>query len=252
MKGKSIVSANTEKFISAHPDPKVKESWEKVVEDGVIISKDEDAANRPKFVGGIQACYESSITELLASHHLYGAVCVIHTKLPPTPLRTDGVVLAEGLICSEIADDPQRLQTVLVRPDILRSFLAAGGRLVAAYPENSSYEDIPGIGIYNALLEIYPNNLINHPIQELPDQYSGATCLTQDENNDLTLFSIAATQATSPGNEMGVWFGPLVDNPRFTFINEFLIGQGIDLMGELASSAEYLKSIMGEHSEILS
>ena len=43
-----------------------------------------------------------------------------------------------------------------------------------------------------------------------------------------------------------------LDNPRFTFINEFLIGQGIDLMGELASSAEYLKSIMGEHSEILS
>ncbi len=246
MEGKSIVIANIEKFISAHPDPKVKESWEKVVEDGVIISKDEDAANRPKFVGGIQACYESSITELLTSHNLSGAVCIIHTMLPPTPLRTDGVALVKELVCSEIADDPQRLQTVLIRQNILRSFLEAGGRLVAAYPENALYEDIPGIAIYNALLENYPNNLVNRPIRDLPGEYSGATCLTQDNNNDLTLFSIAATQASSPGNEMSIWFGPLADNQRFNFINKFLSEQGINLIEELSSSVEYLNSIMGE------
>ncbi len=240
MEGKSTISAIMEKFISDHNNPKVKEAWEEMAKNGAILSKDEDAANRPKFVGGIQASYEISVTELLESKELLGAVCVIHTKLPPTPLRTDGIALAEGLVCLEIAADPQRLDTVLVRPNILRSFLEAGGRLVAAYPKNASYDEIPGVAIYNALLEKYPNNLIDHPIKDLPDEYSGATCLTKDKNhqNNVTLFSIKATQASSPGNEMGIWFGHLADSSRFHLIDDFLKEQGIDIMGELYLSIE--------------
>jgi hypothetical protein len=241
MKDKSTVSATMEKFISAHNDPKVKEAWEEVIKNGAILSQDEDAANRPKFVGGIQASYEISVTELLQSEELLGAVCVIHTKLPPTPLRTDGIALAEGLVCPEIVADLQRLETVLVRPNILRSFLEAGGRLVAAYPENAAYDEIPGIEVYKGLLERYPNNLIDHPIKDLPDEYSGATCLTKDKNhqNNIALFSIKATQASSPGNEMGVWFGHIEDSSRFHLVDDFLKEQGIDIMGELSLSTEY-------------
>ncbi len=207
MQYKSIISleALMENCVSVHPDIQVKEAWRKVAIDGELISKDEDAANRPTFVGGIQACYESSMTELLKSHSDSGTVCVIHTRLPPTPLRTDGVALApQGLVSLEIAAHPQRLSTVLIRPNILRSFLETGGRVIAAYPKNASYDEIPGIGIYNALLEKYPDNLVDHPIKDLPDEYSGATCLTKGKNHKIALFSIAATQASSPGNEMGV------------------------------------------------
>jgi hypothetical protein len=190
---------------------------------------------------------------LLKDNSLEAAVCVIHTKLPPTPLRTDGIILAEGLISPEVAADPLRLETVTKRPNILRTFLENGGRLVAAYPESSLDGELPGIGTYQSLLEGYPDNLIDHPIaiEELSSEYSGATCLIQDEDG-VTLFSIAATQASSPGNQMGVWFGPLALDAveaveaRYEFVNSFLDAQGLSLEEQLCNSRECLAEAMGK------
>lgn len=223
-------------------NPEAKVVWRQVIDNrGKFVVKDEDAANRPKFVGGIQACFESSVNQLLKDNLLEAAVCVIHTKLPPTPLRTDGIVLAEGLISPEVAADPLRLETVTKRPNILRTFLENGGRLLAAYPESSLEGELPGIGIYQSLLEKYPDNLIDYPIaiEELSNEYSGATCLIQDEDG-VTLFSIAATQASSPGNQMGVWFGHLeleAVEERYVFVDSFLGAQGLSLKDELCSLA---------------
>ncbi len=220
-------------MVDATIDSEKKELWDTIKAQGgeVIISADAD--NRPKFVG-LQALIEANIASAIAQNKITAAVGVIHTKLPATPLRSDGVI-AEGLVTPEIMQDPARLETVLKRPNIIRNFLSAGGRLIAAYPKSSLQQEIAGFEMYRSLLDQY-KNLIDFPLDELEDRYSGATYIIEEKSGKITCFSIMATQANNPGAQMGMWFGSLEQEKvkaRFDQIDNFLKDQKLDLISEL-------------------
>jgi hypothetical protein len=216
-------------------DQKIKELWNGIeAQNGEVISSASDADNRPKFVG-LQAIIEANIATAIAQSKITAAVGVIHTKLPATPLRSDGTI-TENLIASEIMQDPARLATVLERSNIIRNFLAAGGRLIAAYPKSSLTEQIPGFEIFQSLLAQYGSNLVNFPLDEFLDEYTGATYLIEEGSGKIICFSIMATQANNPGGQMGIWFGSFEQEKvkaRFDKIDEFLKKQNLDLMAEL-------------------
>ena len=236
-----VLITNSFRFVT---DQLCEELWNDVQnQSGTVVISNDDAVNRPKFVG-LQAFIEANLATALKQDKITAAVGVIHTKLPPTPLRTDGII-TEGLVAEEIMQDKNRLETVLKRPNIIRSFLNAGGRLVAVYPEASLQEQIPGIEIFNNLLPSY-KNLVNFPITKFSDEYTGATYLMKEKNGEISCFSIKATQASSPDikGEMGLWFGSLSQakiQDRFNFINEFLQSQNLDIMAELGRSEENMK-----------
>jgi hypothetical protein len=220
-------------------DQAIKELWSNIGrQEGEVVMVGNDADNRPKFVG-LQALIEANIAAAKAQNKITAVVGVIHTKFPATPLRSDGTI-AENLVAPEIMQDPQRLATVLKRPDIIRNFLAVGGRLIAAYPRSSLQEPIPGFETFQSLLRRH-RNLIDFPLNEFSDEYTGATYLIEENSGEITCFLIKATQANSPSNsEMGIWFGPYKAKvrDRVDKINNFLIRQGLDLFSELDKSKQ--------------
>jgi hypothetical protein len=213
---------------------------------GSVVIEGNDAVNRPKFVG-LQAIIESNLVTALKQNKIIAAVGIIHTKLPATPLRTEGTI-TEGLVSPEIMRDKKRLDTVLTRPNIIRNFLAAGGRIVSAYPSASLKENVPGIQIFDSLQQLYKNNLVNYPMKDFSDEYTGATYLIKEKNGKITCFSIMATQANNPISpaKMGIWFGELnlpKVSARFKFIDSFLSSQGMNIKDELVKSEDHIKQM---------
>jgi hypothetical protein len=164
---------------------------------------------------------------LLKEGKLKSVVGVIHTPLPATPCRTDGEI-TEGLVHSDVANDPARLETVIKRPNILRDFLANGGHLISMYSRpdlhaaqvracannQSGVKVTPeSMNVFEALKAQYPKNLTDRPTQisSFKDEHSGATYIATDPEGNKFGFSIRAYQAHTPGDgkAWGLWAGDL-------------------------------------------
>lgn len=174
----------------------VKEFWKDLQKNHYVenIGKDQDF--RHKYVG-LQGVIEAT----LANSDL-DVIGVIHTALPPTPLRTEGDVIPEGLITPDIQNDPERLKTVLNRVNILPTYLAAGKKLYACYPTLSQDSKVPGMEIYLKKVALFAGALIDKPFSgELPKELSGATYIIQDKEGKKYYFGLLARQASSPDDK---------------------------------------------------
>jgi hypothetical protein len=124
------------------------------------------------------------------------------------------------------------VETVLTRSNILRDYLKAGGTLICATAENNT--NVPGMEFFNALQKQYPKTLLSpnlKGINTLEHLHSGATYRIAMEN-EITIFSLNASQATSPSNSWGMWCGSLEKKPvkdRFDFIINFLNQHGVTM-----------------------
>jgi hypothetical protein len=173
----------------------LKEFWGQLKTTHLVENKGKDQEFRHKYVG-LQGVVEATLAD-----SKFDVVGVIHTALPPTPLRTQGQVMAEGLITKDIANDPLRLKTVLDRVNILRTYLDKGKKLFACYPQPQGDVSIPGIDVYRQEISHY-SNLIDMPfIGELPKELSGATYIIKDGNGHTYCFGILARQASAPDDD---------------------------------------------------
>lgn len=213
----------------------VQDLWKTVTKTGGVTTIGNDETNRPRFVN-LQACIEASLASLLKDKKIAAVVGVIHTPLPATPLRTAGEI-TPGLIAKEVQNDPKRLETVMKRPNIIRDFLANGGKLLVVYPKAALATPIPGLDIYESLRQLH-KTILDKPVETFAPEMTGATYLIKDNKGKVYCFSIKAYQASAPQAQMewGLWFGPL-DNPkvqeRFKAVNDYLLSQGINIQGEL-------------------
>lgn len=135
---------------------------------------------------------------------------MIHTPTPATPLCTEGEISPQ--LVHESMSDPSRLYTVIKRPDIIRSYLASGGVLIAAYPESGRDKRTPEqLTIFESLKETYPKNLIDIPLQcdQMEGEMVGATYFFKTEEGEWMVFAIMACQANAPedGRTWGMWLG---------------------------------------------
>jgi hypothetical protein len=180
---------------------------------GFVVESGTDQALRPVFVS-TQRNVEKAMIQALIENAAASVVCVIHTKLPPTPLRTEPSQPVEPpLVDQAIAADPVRLQTVTDRAVVLRELLNAGATLVATYPQTALASEIPGLDIYKRLLATYPN-LVDRPLADsIPDALSGASCIVKLVTGDEVFFSIRAFQANQPSDtSFGLWLGDRATN----------------------------------------
>lgn len=204
--------------------------WNNILENkGNIQISGDDAQNRSRFIN-LQGVIESTISSLCIDQKIT-AFGVIHTQLPPTPLRTNDQNTRD-IVAEEIYSDQKRLDTVLTRANILRDYIRCGGVLVCATPR---YEDnIEGIDIFNKLKENYKNNLYAQELKHcttLEHDKSGATYFIK-EGEELFIFSIKASQANSPSNSWAMWFGDVTQEQikgRLNDITLFLKDNEVDI-----------------------
>jgi hypothetical protein len=204
-------------FVNAADD--IKKFWEDLQKNRSVknIGKDQDF--RHLYVG-LQGVIEAT----LANSNL-DVIGVIHTALPPTPLRTEGKVITEGLITPEIQNDPERLKTVLNRVNILPTYLAAGKKLYACYPKLSQDTKVPGMDIYLKKLALFAGVLIDKPFSgNLPAELSGATYIIQDKTGKKYYFGLLARQASAP-DDNATWmmiYGPESDETVKDHVNKVM------------------------------
>lgn len=165
-----------------------------------------------------QGCIEHMLACMQAIGEIKNLVGAIHTPNPATPLCALPEGSVSDLLDASIRDDARKLYTVRSRTQIVREFLAKGGKLYIAYPQG---------GLEKRTLEqqtIYKNELKTHPetlfdcvlnTPAIDADLIGATYLFQDKEGHSYAFSIKARQANDihSQSEWGLWFGPL-ENPK--------------------------------------
>lgn len=213
-------------------------AWDAISAEGTYAASGADSIYRPVFVN-LQAIIEQNIANALQSGKILGAVGVIHTPTPATPLRADDINIQKGLVTEAIANDPNRLKTVEKRPAIIRKFLNEGGLLIAAYPESALEKDIVGIDNFNNIAAQY-DNLLDRPVQSFPADKTGATYVVAEADGSLTAFSLQAYQSNQPATERswGMWFGDIKQEKiadRINDIEDYLKSENIDLEKEIAN-----------------
>lgn len=199
MEGKALENLHsqiTKNLDLVNASAEVKEFWKDLQKKHSVKNTGKDQDFRHLYVG-LQGVVEAT----LANSDL-NVIGVIHTALPPTPLRTEGEAIAEGLITPEIQNDPKRLKTVLNRANILPTYLATGKKLYACYPKLSSDAKVPGIEIYLKKLALFEGALIDKPFSgDLPPELSGATYIIQDKTGKKYYFGLLARQASAPDDK---------------------------------------------------
>jgi hypothetical protein len=225
------------------------ERWRQILAQNESTFSGDDSVCRPIFVN-LQAYIEEIFAELLEEGKIKTAVGIIHTPQPATPLCTGGQI-TPGLVTDAISQDPERLATVLKRPNIVRKFLGAGGTLVTAYPEvGRSQRSAEQLAIFDGLKAQYPQHLLDKPlaIDALPRGVSGATYIVEDQQGNKSMFSIMAEQANvqQPSADWGIWFGS-INKPKikerlsalepFLSQHELILGCMIGIFDEGASTS---------------
>lgn len=188
-------------------------------EEGHVVARGQDAALRPVFVS-LQGVVENLLSVWLLQRRFYRVVGAIHTPMPPTPLCTEGGITRE-LVDPSIVEDSKRLYTIVSRAQvvvlcmaeglvfdtiisrarIVREYLSNGGVLLVAYPRvglgNRSAEQQV---TYCSELHRHPDNLIDAPLDKLPEDMVGATYFAKTASGEVLIFSIKALQANAPDN----------------------------------------------------
>lgn len=184
---------------------------------------------RVKFVG-LQGVIEHVLACSQALGETQRLVGVITTPAPATPLcarpQEDPSV---GLLDASIAEDVQKQLTVRSRAQIVREYLHNGGRLYITYQKGGLSLRTPGqLEIYSEVLEQFPE-LFDWELNtdEIPYDQIGATYFFTDTAGVCYAFSIKATQAREPRENVlwGIWFGeashPVIEQ-RLKDVTEFL------------------------------
>ena len=222
--------------------PEAMPTWEALCANKYVAEDGADKAWRPVFVT-IQGAVERALTNMLYEQTISQAICTIHTKMPPTPLRAKlDLPLGEPLVAAEIAADPARLQTVTDRAVILREFLAAGGEIVATFPQSAlkaCSAPAPSCGLENfhELAAGSPNLHVNPIESGIANNLSGATCLFREAGGQAWLFSIRAFQADSPAEvaTFALWLdtypGAIAD-ARYAEVADYFAGHGLNNMAK--------------------
>lgn len=194
----------------AQADASVKPHWDLLKENNYIEHAEPDVEYRTRYVD-LQGIIESA----LADEKNINVTAIIHTALPPTPLRAADGEITPGLLSPEVAADPKLIATVTKRCNILRRFLANNKNLYAVYPISalSAAIPVPGIGIFNDLCSNF-KNLMNTPFEGgfAKNDLTGATYFIQmPEENEYTIFSTMALQANDaqPEAKWAMWYGLL-------------------------------------------
>jgi hypothetical protein len=145
----------------AQADLSVKPHWDLLKQNNYIEHVGPDAEYRVRYVD-LQGIIESA----LADEKNINVMAIIHTALPPTPLRALEGEITPGLLSPEVAADPKLIATVIKRCNILRRFLANNKSLYAVYPISalSGPIPVPGIDIFNDLCTNF-KNLVNTPFE---------------------------------------------------------------------------------------
>ena len=181
--------------VDAQADPALKSFWSQLENKGCVEHTGKDSEFRPLYVK------TQEIVEFILAHEKdLKVVAVIHTALPPTPLRTEPEKeLATDLVALEIAKDKKRASTITSRAITLRRFLQnTNNILYACYPEDSLKSEIPGLSIYQDLVGKF-STLKNTPFKgALSAECSGATYAITDSKGNTQYFGILAKQANAP------------------------------------------------------
>lgn len=184
-------------------------------EKGVVIEQGNDEL-RVKFVG-IQGLLEHVLACSQAMGEISHLVGVIHTPCPAKPLCTQPKENpSKNLLDDIITHDGERLVTLHSRSQIVREYLAKGGKLYVVYPrEGLQRRSEEQLAVYNDLLQQYPNHLIDWDltIPEMHPDMSGATYFFHGPSGAIYTFSIKAKQANQPcdSSEWGLWIGSLTN-----------------------------------------
>lgn len=196
--------------------PKLVQTWNALVENGVLEISGVDKEIRPLFVG-LQAIIEhvlaSQMPEKVTSFDGF-----IHTPMPATPLCSKRAPISDSLAKASIQNDPSRLATVHARTHTIRSILENNGKLIIAYPESGySKRSEKEQAIYREELMKYGDQLSDMPLNcsSIPEELIGATYSFKDNLKEETfVFAIKITQANDPkdAGHFAIWFGPLKEN----------------------------------------
>ncbi len=206
--------AETEKTDSI--SPKVKELIAGLMEQGEIVETGSDDL-RIHYVPA-QGCIEHMLACMLAMGEIEGLAGAIHTPNPATPLCAKPEGSVSDLLDASIRGDAQKLYTVRSRTQIVRDFLAQGGRLHIVYPQGGfEKRTLEQQKIYREELAAHPETLSDCVLNTtaITPDLIGATYLFRDKEGRPYAFSIKARQANDIQNqaEWGLWFGSL-DDPK--------------------------------------
>lgn len=224
----SIPGIQNEEFYSLRED--LLKNWEELEAIGTKEFIGTDKEVRPYMVS-LQAVIEHALASLLGNE-VSSAAIIIHTPAPPTPLCTEGEIL-EGLVDSQLEQDPSRLFTVTTRPITLRNFMRNGGVLYAVYPVlGLNLRSKEMLAIYNKALKEFPQNLFERRLacRNLEPDMVGALYFITLKNGDQYGFAIHIPQAIQPNQTPTLhqlWFGQLNRDPiqaRFEKVLSFLSG----------------------------
>ncbi|ETO04840.1 4-hydroxy-3-methylbut-2-en-1-yl diphosphate synthase, partial [Reticulomyxa filosa] len=167
----------------------------------VLLGKDEEL--RPKTVF-LQALIEYSIVKGLQNKDFVNAVLVIHTPMPPIPLRITGNTVPPGIVPLHYKDNDRVIHDILFRNNNLINLLKNNATILSVYLSSTQKTKIIGYENFTSLLSQY-KNLVDKTIKELKPEYVGATYIVKDKWGNLTAFCIKATQVTNEKIDIQQW-----------------------------------------------
>lgn len=198
-----------------------------------------DESMRKAFVS-LQETSEKKMVDSLVineSNKLANSIWIIHTPTIATPCVTDGTPTGK-LMAEEILKDEQRMALTLSRAHIIRDYLKAGGVLVIAYNAKQKQDrTAEQLAIYNKLLEEFPKQLIDFPMdlkEPYPNNLIGATYIMEDSERNKFEMTNLGVQANAPKENAtwGVWMQnrkkPSIEaNKRLCEVFSFLSKSGL-------------------------
>lgn len=191
-----------------------------------------------------QSCIEHVLSCSQTLGDISQIIGVIHTPMPATPLCTNLNDPGLGdLLDASIANDQDKLLTVRSRTQVVRDYLAKGGKLFVTYPKGGLEKRVPEQQrFYLEALDQYPDSLKDSVLScdQMDPDMVGATYLFKHKNKWFA-FSIKSRQANDIQNsaEWSIWFGR-ISHPeikkRLIDVHTFLMtNNGPDLSGFILS-----------------
>lgn len=212
---------------------KLAKLWKKLNGNGYVAIEGKDSDLRPIAVT-LQEIIESSIADSLENGSASKVVGIIHTPTPPTPLRIKDLLNLEEFVPEQTKNNLQVIKTLGNRHNILLKLLKLKATLIAAYSSDIATSKIAGYKNFQNLTKSY-TNLIDKPIKHLTPDLSGATYLVKDNNGNIKVFSIYATQINKQAageQKWKIWFGDIKNKKiakRLVKIESFLKAENIDI-----------------------
>jgi len=177
----------------------VKALWQKLKANRYVTETGSDAEIRPKFVT-MQFLFETALSSMIKYERIKNVMAVIYTPYPSTPLRSDGTNISK-LVPQDVIWDTERINTLVMRFESIHDYLSRGGKLYTMYKDSKEKEKISGFEVYKDNLAKYPDNLVDVPVDNFNNKYTGASYLVECEDGEKVLFSIIGYQLNNTKNE---------------------------------------------------